>query len=125
MIDKDEKLERYLAEFQPRPIRNLKIPAELATIGLRRLAAAAILVFGMGISLWLAYQRNAPVAQIAANPQTESIGNPPFIKLHGVALTKLGLENSQEFDAYLLYESRNVLPDLQGEKSTLRVFAGQ
>jgi hypothetical protein len=122
MIDKDEKLERYLAEFQPRPIRNLKIPAELATIRLRRLAAAAVLVFGIGIGLWLAHQGNAPAVQIAAIQQPEAIGNPPFIKLNGVALTRLALENSQEFDAYLLFESRNVLPDLQGEKSTLRVL---
>lgn len=125
MIDKDEKLERYLAEFKPRPIRNLKFPAELATIRLRRLAAAAVLVMGVGIGLWLAHRGNAPVAQIAAIQQPEASSNPPFIKLNGVALTKLALENSQEFDAYLLFESRNVLPDLQGEKSTLRVFAGQ
>lgn len=123
MTDKDQNLERYLAEFQPRPIRKLAIPGPPADVWLRRLAAAAVIVLGAGISLWLGHRSNSQGPQMAKVQQPTPVSAPPPKKLSGFALTKLALENSQEFDAYLLYESRNTLPNLRGEHSTLRVLA--
>ena len=123
MTKEDEQLERYLAEFRPRPIRKLVIPDQYPNLWLRRLAAAAIILLGAGIGLWLAVRPDSRAPQIVQVRQPSPIARPPRKNLSSFALTKLALENSQEFDSYLLNESRNVLPSLQGEHSTLRILA--
>jgi hypothetical protein len=122
MIDNDRHLEQYLAEFQPRSVRKLDAYPQPAFIQLRRLAAVAIFTLSAGIGLWLAHRLPAPVPQVAVVQPQDSPALPPHRKLSTVALTKLALENSHEFDLYLLHESRNVLPGLKGENSTLHVL---
>ena len=122
MLNEDEKLERYLAEFQPRPIRALALQAQPRNPWPRRLAAAAVIVLGLGISSRLSHHPSSRVTEVTVVHPSELVVTPSHKKLSGPALIRLALENSQEFDSYLLDESRNVLPDLQGENSTLRIL---
>jgi len=43
--------------------------------------------------------------------------------LNAIALTRLALEDNELFEALLADKSRTVLPNFEGENSTLRVLA--
>ena len=123
MNTNDSRLENYLAEFQPRPVRKLSIPPQQPSeTWLRRLAATAILAIGVGISLWYSYRVDKLIPQIAtAEPQPDTL--PVSVKTLGtVALTKLALEDGRAFDLYLLNQSRNVLPNPMVERGSLRAL---
>ena len=122
MID-NKHLENYLAQFQPRPIRTLNVPPQSKSLFFHRLAAAALLTLGTGLSLWQVRSLKSPVPDVAQVQPEQSSTVPPQRKLSAVELTRLALENSHDFDLYLLRQSRDVLPGLQGENSTLRVLA--
>jgi hypothetical protein len=125
MTTNDSRLETYLAEFQPRPVRKLNIlPQHASNTWPRRLAAAAILAIGAGISLWFAYRLDIPRPQVAtAEPPRPIVQPAPVKSIGNLALTKLALENTGQFDLYLLNQSRNVLPDPLLERGSLRVLA--
>ena len=123
MMNDDKHLENYLAQFQPRPIRPLHVPPQSKSFFFQRLAAAAILTLGIGLSLWQVYPLKSPAPDLVQVPPEQSSTLPPPKKLSAVELTKLALENNHDFDLYLLQQSRDVLPSLQGESSTLRVLA--
>lgn len=125
MINNHDPLERYLSEFQPRPVRKLVVPPQPVTPWLRRLAAAAVLILATGISLWLANHRNTSAPKIAIAQPQSTAPVPPFKELGALALSKLAIENSSAFDSYLLNQSRYVLPNPQGEQSTLRILVAQ
>ncbi len=123
MMNDDKHLENYLAQFQPRPIRTLNVSPQSKNFFFQRLAAAALLTLGTGLSLWHVYPLKSPAPDVAQVQPEQSSTFPPQKKLSAVQLTKLALENSHDFDLYLLEQSRDVLPSLQGENSTLRVLA--
>jgi hypothetical protein len=122
VLNEDDKLELYLGEFQPRPIRALALPMQPRNPWLRRLAAAAVIALGVGISARLAHHPSSQVTEVTVVHQSEMVATLSHKKLSSPALTRLALDNSKEFDSYLLEESRNVLPDLRGENSTLRIL---
>jgi hypothetical protein len=122
MTNNDSRLENYLAEFQPRSIRKLKIPPQASLIWMRRLAAAAVLAISSTASLWLAFRSNGLEPQIALIPSQDFAPPAPPKQLGPMALTRLALSEGREFDLYLLYQSRYVLPDPRGEQSSLRVL---
>jgi hypothetical protein len=114
----DEEVERYLAEFQPRPVRTLKVSHQTESVWFPGLVAAAAILFVGGISLWHLRQvtkgtKDAPAMRTAV----------PRSQLNAVALTKLALEDNERFDALLADHSRTVLPSFERENSTLRVLA--
>jgi hypothetical protein len=118
-----EEVERYLAEFQPRPVRALETSPRIERVWhLWLIAAAAILLF-IGVSLWKLRQettgpRSAPAMRQVSTPPT--LGRS---QLNTVALTKLALEDSEQFEVLLVIRSRTALPSFQGEHSTLRALA--
>lgn len=122
MKDGDKELERYLSEFRPRHLPPLEIPAPSRPPWTSRWAAAALVALSAAGGLWYAHHSvNAPPAnnQSVAQPQTSLVGSTP----NAVELTKLALENEQQFQALLAVESRTVLPDFRSQQSTLRVLA--
>ena|SRR5664279_453031 len=122
MTNNDSRLENYLAEFQPRPVRKLEIPPQASLIWLQRFAAAALLAISATTSLWFAFRSNVPEPQIALIPSQDSVPPPPPKQIGPMALTKLALSDSRDFDLYLLNQSRYVLRDPQGAQSSLRVL---
>jgi hypothetical protein len=125
MTNDDKHIENYLAQFQPRPIRALNVSPQPKSFFFQRLAAAALLTLGTGLSLWHLYPLKSPAPDVAQVQPERSSTFPPQKKLSALELTKLALENSHDFDLYLLQQSRDVLPALQGENSTLRVLASE
>jgi|SRR5208283_2581603 len=119
----DNDLEKYLGEFQPRAVRPLETsrPAAMAWMG--RLAAAALLLLSVGGGLWYArHKRNTPreeakLATVRVEARVEER------RINPILLTKLALEDPKRFEEQLEAESRLVLPNLQGQQSTLRVLA--
>jgi hypothetical protein len=112
-----EQLENFLKEFQPRRPRALPVARQ---VWLRRfaVAAAAIAIF-LGGSLWVALKKVAgPRVDLAV--KTEPQVRPPMELL---PLTRLALEDPARMDEVLSAASREMLPDLQGSDSTLRVLA--
>jgi hypothetical protein len=119
----DEEVERYLSEFQPRPVRTLVVcPRNERVWALRSIAAVSIIFVG-GISFWYLRQetkgtRHAPTAQ-QVWPSSALLQD----NLNAIALTRLALENDERFEKFLADKSRTVLPSFQGENSAFRALA--
>ena len=122
MAKDDNELEKYLAGFQPRAVRPLQSSRPMATVWLRRLAAA-LLLFSVCGGLWYArHKRNLQRIEVTtATVRVE--GRVEERSANPILLTRLALQDSQCFEEQLAAESRRVLPDLQGQQSTLRVLA--
>lgn len=119
----DEEVERYLAEFQPRPVRTLDVSHRTESVWFLGLVAAAAILFVGGISLWHLRQETKGTKDAPAMRQISLTTAVPRSQLNAVALTKLALEDNERFEALLSYQSRTVLPSFEGESSTLRVLA--
>ena len=119
----DNDLEKYLGEFQPRAVRPLETSWPTRMAWMRRLAAAALLLLSVGGGLWYArHERNVPRAEV----KLATVGIEVHVeerRINPILLTKLALDDPKRFDEQLEAESRHVLPDLQGQQSTLRVLA--
>jgi hypothetical protein len=119
----DPELEKYLSEFQARRVRPLELPQPGANAWLRRLAAAALVLFSVGGGLWYAeHERKLTGAEVRAH-RVGIESHMPESEPNSIPLTKLALEDPKRFEQQLDAQSRRVLPDLQGQQSTLRVFA--
>jgi hypothetical protein len=121
MLDSNNEFEKYLSDFQPRGVRPLEIAQTSPNVWLKRLAAAATVVISAS-ALWIAghtENKTIPKPEVSASnslPQTDSTPN-------SIALTKMALEDPQQFEQVMDAASRNILPDLRGPQSTLRVLA--
>jgi hypothetical protein len=118
----DEEVERYLAEFEPRPVRALGVPRSKRVWPLRLVAAAAV-VLVCGVSLWYLRHETKGVKDALSRRHVLPTTAVRTVNLNAIALTKLALENSEHFEALLTDRSQSVLPSFQGENSTLRVLA--
>jgi hypothetical protein len=110
MPENDEQFEQYLRDFQPRTVRKLKLPRRAGNFWLRRFAAAAAVVFCVGGGYWHV-RRTRVVMRVI------------HMKSTALLITRIGLGDSKKLDEFLDDQSRNVLPNFQGEHSTLRVLA--
>ncbi len=119
----DHDLEKYLGEFQPRAVRPLETSRPTAMFWLGRLAAAALVLLSVGGGLWyVQHESKMPrVGLKLATPRIEA--RVKETRFNPVLLTKLALDDPKRFEEQLEVESRHVLPDLQGQQSTLRVLA--
>jgi len=126
----EQDMEKYLREFQPRAVRALeterasepRVAHEVVRFDWRRLAAAAVMLFALGTSVWFAHRKFAEVQE--AMRQQGAFGNQiRRQELNSWQLTRLALSDKEKFDEVLTEQSRESLPNLQGEKSTLRVLA--
>ena len=117
----DENLERYLAEFRPRPVRALEIPRRIERVQLWLVAAAATIFLG-GFALWYLLPETRGVKNAPAMQQVRSGTGLGQSNLNVIALTKLALEDEAHFEVFLVDKSRTVLPSFQGENSALRVL---
>jgi hypothetical protein len=113
----DEDLERYLRRFEPRLVRALKVPARPKTIRPGWLVAAALVILLGGVLLWRLRQetngtKKQPIAKLL-----------PATTPNAIALVKLALEDNERFDAFLIEQSRTVLPSFQQDGSALAVLA--
>lgn len=119
----DEEVERYLAEFKPRPVRALRVPPRSEQVWPLRLGAAAVIFLLGGISLWHLWRETKSVNDALSKrhdlPRTVVRAR----NLNGIALTRLALEDNEHFEALLADRSQTVLPSFEGENSTLRVLA--
>lgn len=119
----DNDLEKYLGEFQPRTVRPLETSWRTAALWKGRLAAAALVLLSVSGGLWYTrHERNKPrVAVKLATVRVEARGEER--RINPILLTKLALEDPGRFEEQLEAESRDVLPDLRGQQSTLRALA--
>ena len=123
MTMRDEETEEYLEEFRPRAVRQLDLPHPTGTMWWKRLAAAAAVLASVGGGVWYARREAKPVRPEEEVPAARA---EPRVEEHGlntIALTKMAMKNDQLFEEQLEAESRKVLPDPRGERSTLRVLA--
>ena len=119
----DEEVERYLAEFKPRPVRPLGVPPRNERVWPLRLVAAAVILLVGGISLWYLRQETKGTKHI---PTAQEVWPTTALRqdsLNTIALTKLALENDGRFETLLADKSRTVLPSFQRENSSLRALA--
>jgi len=120
----DDEMERYLRQFQPRPVRALKVVPHAGLFLRWRLAAAAaagVALFA-GSFLWVTHRdahRQPATAQVQVT-KAKGAGERRFES--PLALTRLALADNDKLEALLAEESRAELPPLQGEQSTLRVL---
>jgi hypothetical protein len=123
-MEKDDKgFEKYLGEFQARGVRPLELPRPAANAWLRRLAAAALVLFSVGGGLWYAgHERKRTGDEVKAH-RVRMESYVAESEPNSISWTKLALEDPRQFEEQLDEESRRVLPDLQGQQSTLRVLA--
>jgi len=110
MKQQDDTLERYLAEFRPRAVRNLEPSQRPASHWQRWLAAAAVVVCFLGTGYWQ-IRRGRPVGKVVE------------LKSQTFLLTRIGLRDKKMLDNFLTEQSRSVLPSFQGGNSTLHVLA--
>ena len=123
MVMPDEEVERYLSEFQPRPVRALVVPLRNEGVWpLRWVAAAAIVVFVCGASLWYSLQKTRHAKDALSRRHVLPTTAEQITSLNTIALTRLALENEEHFEALLVDKSRTVLPSFQEENSGLRVL---
>src|SRR5208282_6533759 len=108
MEQQGDKLERYLAEFQPRAVRKLGVSPKGGHSWQRWLAAAAVVVCCLGTGYWQMRHARLKVKGMQLKSQT-------------LLLTRIAMRDEKMFDQFLTDRSHNVLPSCQGEKSTLRV----
>lgn len=121
----DEEMESYLKEFIPRAIRPLEQEQRSPNFWPRRLAAAAVIVLAGGLCLWVTRREaeTVPLKPLIAELQRSIPSS--HKPLSTFLLTKLALDDNKRLNAVMTEESRRVLPSLQGQESTLRVFAGE
>jgi len=110
------ELENYLREFNPRAPRALS-PANQSQ-NCRRLAAAIAIFFLASASFWGAFRRAernmaAVHVKITESPVTVST----------IPLTKLALENPQEFETVISDASVRTLPKFTRPDSSLQALA--
>jgi|SRR5271165_1778743 len=105
----DDQFEKYLAEFQPRAVNPLHSTRQASTFW-RRLAAAAVVVCCVGAGV-------KQIMRVRLTSRAIPLKSQTFL------LTKIGLHDPKMLDEFLNDQSRNVLPNLQGERSTLQVLA--
>jgi hypothetical protein len=118
----DEEVERYLAEFRPRPVRALEVPGNKRVWPLRLVAAAVIFIVG-GSSLWYVRQEKKGVKDALSRRHVLPATAVRASNLNAITLTRLALDDNEHFEALLADRSRTVLPSFQGENSTLRILA--
>lgn len=123
MQEHDEEMERYLRKFQPRAVRQLGVLRQTEKPWLRRLAAAAVVVFAAGISLWYAQRKTTKLPETAIVQDVRLTPSVPQTRMNTLVLTKLAFEDGTAFDELLTDESRTALPRMEGEQSALRVLA--
>jgi hypothetical protein len=119
----DEEVERYLAEFKPRPVRALGVAPRRERVWPRRLAAAAVIFLVGGVSLWYLRQETKGVKDALSGRHVVPTTAIRSSNLNAIALTRLALEDNERFEALLADRSQTALPSFQGENSTLRVLA--
>ena len=118
----DEEVERYLAEFEPRPVSALAVPGNKRVWPLRSVAAAVFFLVG-DVSLWYLRQETKGVKEALSGRHVLPTTAVRTTNLNAIALTRLALENNEHFEALLADRSQTALPSFQGENSTLRVLA--
>jgi hypothetical protein len=120
----DNEMEKYLGKFRPRAVRPLETSRPMAMAWMGRLAAAALLLFSVGAGLCYArHERNTPRAEAKlATVRVEARVDEK--RANPILLTELVLQDPKRFEEQLEAESQRVLPDLQGQQSTLRVLKG-
>lgn len=119
----DEEVERYLAEFQPRPVRPLEVLPRTERVWTRWFLAAAAILLVAGISLRHLLREKRSTKD---GPAIRQVSHPTAVgrgQFNAVALAKLALEDSEQFESLLADRSRTALPAFTGEHSTLRVLA--
>ena len=126
----EQDIEKYLNEFQPRAVRALGterandsgVTDMVARFDWQRLAAAAVLFAALGTSVWYARVKPDRPTETADRQQvhTERV---PQRDLSNLQLTQLALADNEKFDEVLAEQSRESLPNLRGERSTLRILA--
>jgi hypothetical protein len=120
--EQNKDIEQYLREFQLRAVRKLELERTASGPDWQRLAVAAVVLLALGTSVWLAQLSSTKVHN--GTQQQGLQGNQGQQReLNNVQLTWLALDDEEKFDEVLSEQSRRVLPDLQGERSTLRVLA--
>jgi len=120
----DRAVEKYLQEFHPRSLRALQPVAPPRSLWIGRLAAAAVLVLGLGTAIWLGNRRQhtgVPPAPQVATAQRNSTDDTP--SMNAIRLTRLALEDEQTFEAQLDDQSRRVLPSFPEEQRRLNFLA--
>ncbi|HXY01300.1 MAG TPA: hypothetical protein VEI54_10290 [Candidatus Limnocylindrales bacterium] len=118
----EHDLEKYLTEFRPRAVRPLRVSQRVSHFWLAGLAAAAVVLLGVGFGLWYAgHDRLSPPELKEQRVQVEFHLN--RTRLTNMELTRLALEDEKQFQAQLESESRQVLPDFTQQQSTLRILA--
>jgi hypothetical protein len=118
----DQEMEQYLRGFQPRAVRSLKMDRPAEENHWRRLAAAAVVLFAVGTSVWYA-QVNWPKVRENTRPQAVQGNWVQQRKLNNLQLTRLALTDQEKFNEVLAEQSRESLPNLRGERSTLGALA--
>ena len=123
MVAHHDEVERYLAEFKPRPVRALGVPPRLERVWPLRLVAAAVFFLVGGVSLWYLRQETKGVKDALSGRHALPTTAVRTTNLNAIALTRLALENNGHFEAFLADRSQTALPSFQGENSTVRVLA--
>ena len=123
MQNHDEQMERHLKKFRPRPVRRLEVPRQMGSPLVRRLAAAAVLVFAVTVSLWYAHRTTPIPPKTATFQDTGFIRNARQTRMNTLALTKFAFDDSAAFDALMIDESRAMLPDVNGQQGALLALA--
>jgi hypothetical protein len=119
----DKETERYLAEFRPRAIREFKVESQRGNVFWKRLTAGAAIaacVIGLvwtGRRGWTHWNE----AGITRSPEV-------IIKNHiqdrsTIALTKLALDDTEQFEVILAEQARTSLVRFQQENSALKALA--
>jgi hypothetical protein len=124
MARNEERFEDYLREFAPRAPRALPAAGGKTAREWRRLAAAAVLLIAVGTSVWLAVQQR-PTAErnLAATQARVAETKPAPARLTLWRMNEMALAEPVRFDAHLVEESRELLPDFRSASSTLRALA--
>jgi len=121
--DRDKSdIEQYLREFQPRAVRKLGLERTASRMDWQRLAAAAVVLLALGASVWLA-QLSSTKVHNGTQQQGLQSDQGQQRELNNLQLTRLALDDEAKFDEVLAEQSRRVLPDMKGERSTLQVLA--
>jgi hypothetical protein len=125
MDSHDEQFESFLREFHPHRPRPLPVTGSHRSKWIFRIAAAVLLTFALGTSLWLLRRKHVlyPSQQIAKDTFTKPNSPAGRLTLSPISLTRIALDDPSQFDAALANASRYELPNFQGEESTLRVLA--
>jgi|SRR6516165_10779868 hypothetical protein len=121
----DEQFESFLREFQPHRPRPLPVTGSYRPKWIFRVAAAVLLTFALGTSMWLLRREHTPHNSQQITKNTPTIAGSPAAQfpLSPISLTRIALEDPSRFDAALANASRHELPNFQGDESTLRVLA--